>query len=477
MSVYSVLTRVVSIAAPLAAIVGCYGASTPGEPAGPPVTYYKDVEPIVQSHCLGCHSKGGIAPFTLDSYEAVKGMSSAIVAATKAGIMPPWGTSETKDCAPRYKWKNDPRLSTTELATLQGWDAQGTPAGDIKDSKAYAGGPTGLQNVDGTYEPQGPYTVTETNRDSFRCFVIDPKLTETKYINGSNIIPGNEQVVHHVLLFSTAATEVAKKQLGADGGYDCFGGIGLTKFSLVMGWVPGAFPQSFPEEIGTQIDPGTVFVMQIHYHPHALAAVNSKPDLTKVQIRYNKTVPPYEMTAALIGNFDKPIAGGSGLQYDGTDPKSLQEFKIPPGAKDVTILQKFLIPPELQNKPTPDLLLYGVGAHMHYVGTKERITVKHGTVKDGEPADGKECLLDMGQWDFNWQRVFQYDTPIASLPQVRALDELSIKCTYDNSLGNPFVAAALKEQGLTQPKEVTLGEETLNEMCLGVFQVLTLRGK
>ena len=100
--------------------------------AGPPVTYYKDVEPIVQSHCLGCHSKGGIAPFQLDTYEAVKGMSASIVAATKAGIMPPWGTTETSACAPRYKWKNDPRLSTTELATLQNLATNGAdPLGAV----------------------------------------------------------------------------------------------------------------------------------------------------------------------------------------------------------------------------------------------------------------------------------------------------------------------------------------------------------
>ncbi len=242
-----------------------------------------------------------------------------------------------------------------------------------------------------------------------------------------------------------------------------------------MGWVPGAFPQSFPEEIGTKVDPGTVFVMQIHYHPHSVAAVNSVPDTTKIDIRWNKTVPQYEMTAALVGNFSGPIQGSYGFVHDATDPKSLAEFKIPPNAKDVTITQKIALPPTINNQPTPDLLLYGVGAHMHYVGTKERITLKHATVKDGEPDDGRECLLDMDQWDFNWQRVFQYDTSIATLPQVRALDELAIKCTYDNSLGNPFVASALKAQGLSQPREVTLGEQTLEEMCLGVFQLLTPR--
>ncbi|CAN5447127.1 hypothetical protein BH09MYX1_BH09MYX1_61950 [soil metagenome] len=466
--------RVAVLAVPVVAAVGCFGATTDGtSQSSAPVTYYKDVEPIVQGHCLNCHSTGGIAPFTLDSYEAVRDNAQAIVGVTQAGTMPPWGTKESSACAPRYKWRSDPRLSTDELKTLEAWSDQNTPMGDAKDSKAYTPTPRGLQNVDTTLAPQGAYTVADTKRDSFRCFVIDPKLTESKYINGTNIVPGNEQVVHHALLFADPKNESSKKQLGPDGGYDCFGGIGVSELSLVMGWVPGAFPQSFPEEIGTKVEPGTVFVMQIHYHPHTLAAVNSKPDLTKVEIRWNKTVPKYQMTAALVGNFSGPIQGNYGFVHNGDDPKSLSEFRIPANAKDVTITQKIALPPTLDGKPTPDLLLYGVGAHMHYVGTKQQITLKHASVRDGESDDGKECLLDMDRWDFNWQRVFQYDTSIATLPQVRALDELSIKCTYDNTLQNSAVASALKAQGMSQPKDVVLGEQTLDEMCLGVFQLLT----
>jgi hypothetical protein len=38
---------------------------------------------------------------------------------------------------------------------------------------------------------------------------------------------------------------------------------------------------------------------------------------------------------------------------------------------------------------------------------------------------------------------------------------------------NPKVVAALREQNLTAPHDVSLGEQTLDEMCLGVYQVLT----
>jgi hypothetical protein len=50
-----------------------------------------------------------------------------------------------------------------------------------------------------------------------------------------------------------------------------------------------------------------------------------------------------------------------------------------------------------------------------------------------------------------------------------------MKCTYDNTLGNPKVVQALKEQGLSQPKDVSLGETTLDEMCLGAYEVIFRR--
>jgi hypothetical protein len=86
-----------------------------------------------------------------------------------------------------------------------------------------------------------------------------------------------------------------------------------------------------------------------------------------------------------------------------------------------------------------------------------------------EPAD--ECLLQTPNWDFNWQRGYLYDVPIEQAPSARAGDIINLRCTYDNSLNNSFVVEALEHQGLTEPRDVLLGEATLDEMCLGVFGI------
>ncbi|MCA9572842.1 MAG: hypothetical protein KC656_33625, partial [Myxococcales bacterium] len=70
---------------------------------GAEVTWHRDIRPLVETHCLGCHAEGGIAPFTLthdpDEWEnASAWWAPAAVRAVEAGTMPPWPASD--DCHP-----------------------------------------------------------------------------------------------------------------------------------------------------------------------------------------------------------------------------------------------------------------------------------------------------------------------------------------------------------------------------------------
>ena len=84
----------------------------------------------------------------------------------------------------------------------------------------------------------------------------------------------------------------------------------------------------------------------------------------------------------------------------------------------------------------------------------------------------EECLIETPNWNFNWQRIYVYDAELDKLPVINGGDRLRLKCTYDNSTANPFLMDALKSQGKSAPIPVTLGEQTLDEMCLAVVQVL-----
>src|SRR5579885_3232880 len=49
-----------------------------------PVTFYRDVLPILQRHCEACHRAGGIAPMAFETYAETKPFAEAIRAATQA---------------------------------------------------------------------------------------------------------------------------------------------------------------------------------------------------------------------------------------------------------------------------------------------------------------------------------------------------------------------------------------------------------
>jgi hypothetical protein len=145
------------------------------------------------------------------------------------------------------------------------------------------------------------------------------------------------------------------------------------------------------------------------------------------------------------------------------DPPGVIEFKIPTGAKDHTETMTTTV------SGSSDALIWGMGTHMHYAGRSMSIHLKRAAPQAGEPE--QECLIQTPSWNFNWQRGYAYDTPLDQVPVARSGDQYLLQCRYDNSLDNPFVATALKQQGLEAPRDVFLGETTLDEMCLGAFAI------
>ncbi len=58
--------------------------------ADAPLTFHKDVEPILQQHCQSCHRPGEIAPMPLLTYQEARPWAKAIRASVQQKLMPPW---------------------------------------------------------------------------------------------------------------------------------------------------------------------------------------------------------------------------------------------------------------------------------------------------------------------------------------------------------------------------------------------------
>jgi len=454
--------RLAIVAFSLGTVAACSGDPHPGPDAAPPprATWYQDVAPIVAEHCMGCHQDGGIAPFSLTEYADAKEYAAIMLYNVEHGIMPPWDAVDGDDCAPRYGWKDDPRLSDDELETLRWWVEDGTAEGepdDVPEPPTIA-----LEGITHSVQSATGYRV-EPGADQFICFVLDPGLTEDRYLNGIQLRPGNPEVVHHTVTWALApgATQDAViAASGLDQPFECEAGAqGLADSKLIHVWTPGNQPMVTPDELGIELKAGSVLITQYHYHPHPGAT--DEPDASTLELRLTAERPDKLYVIGAWGN-----ASTAPELLDGAGDRGAPEFFIPAGAADHEEAMRFTI--DLGGSPLR-FPLFAAYPHMHYVGVGLQVTITRATPAPEEPTS--ECLVNVDRWNFDWQRTYQYDAPIDTLPTVGHGDIIDIECSYDNTLDNPFVMRALEDQGLTSPIDITLGEQTLDEMCLGIFGI------
>jgi len=446
-----------TVGAITACLSACFtgGSSNPDGGTGNGVTFYKDVLPILQDNCQHCHVSGGVAPFPLVSYDDAKANAVGMVVDTQARIMPPWGAQTTSECTPRLPWKDDIRLSDPQIATIKAWHDGGDVAGNPADAPPPNTTPP-ITDLPGatSLTPAVPYTLTKTG-DYFRCFVLDPQITATGwYLTGTFIKPGNKTIVHHALVFEVPANATIPPPTdGVPNQYDCFGASGVSNAELIAAWAPGGAPQQYPTDVGHPLAVGSKFVMQIHYHPHTNATAD--PDATTFQFSTTTTKPTWTVGTALLGNYDTAVSNGTGLENP--------PFVIPPDAPNQIFTMDFTGPASVPIK----LRVLSILPHMHIVGSDIKVTIDRPAPDANNPAN--ECLVQVPTWNFNWQRNYQYDVDIASLPTVGAGDLIKVRCTYNNTLSNPALVQALNEAGQKQTQPVSLGETTLDEMCLAGF--------
>src|SRR5216684_6809188 len=113
----------------LVLLLSLSGSFAQSAPTMNPPTFYRDVLPILELHCLGCHRAGGIAPMPFETYEETRPFAGAIRRATQEKSMPPWFADSNVG-----RFSNDPSLRPAELATLAAWAEAKSPAGEIKDA-------------------------------------------------------------------------------------------------------------------------------------------------------------------------------------------------------------------------------------------------------------------------------------------------------------------------------------------------------
>ena len=152
-------------------------AAAPTRAAERPLTFNRDVAPIIFQNCSTCHRPGESAPFTLLNYDDVKQRARQIVTTTEHRFMPPWKPD------PEFRhFEGERWLDEDEIDTLRDWVDAGAVEGDPRDRPAPPRFPDGWQlgKPDLVLTMPEGFTVPAEGKDLFRNFVLPVPLNERK---------------------------------------------------------------------------------------------------------------------------------------------------------------------------------------------------------------------------------------------------------------------------------------------------------
>ena len=378
--------------------------------------YSEDIAPIIYGKCLQCHYNGGIAPLTLETYSSTVSNAGIIQHVTSNGEMPPWPPDTLFR---RYSFENT--LSFDEINTITDWITNGVPLGDtllLPPLPTFTNS-SSLGLADLELQIPNYISTASANSDDYVCFSIPTGLVQDKKIRAIEVIPGNLQAVHHVLVsidpFPNNSVVTTPNCMGPQG-------------DLIYSYAPGALPLVYPNLVnntfGVELTANSSISLNMHYPEGSAGQLDS----TKVKFYF------YSQNT-VIREISNDFLINEGL------------FGVP-----------FILPPNQITEitgsfgpTTQDYSFMSVFPHMHLLGSDiECVAIT--------PTNDTINLIRINNWDFEWQGDYYFEKFI----KIPAGSIIYAKGHYDNTISstNP------------NPLSVQSGFNTEDEMFICIFQFL-----
>ena len=386
------------------------------------VTYAKDIAPILHERCVSCHREGGIAPFSLETWDDVQGNVSMMEEVLELERMPPW--FGVMDEAKRGGFSNDKRLSPTETRLLKTWFASGAPSGKLSDTPKFPPFQSewSIGKPDIIIEMKEPFKVPASGEVEYQFISQDLNLPKGVWVQAAQVLPGKPQVVHHINVHISESpyTPSSTEEMNL---FRLFGLTG-SKASLLASFIPGDAARHYPDDHGVYIPEGGSIVFENHYTPNGVAT----EDRSRVGLILAKTPPKHRIRSHLLIQRKIDIPAGDPMV------KSEKSVTFDDGAK-----------------------LMSVRPHMHKLG-------KHIKYELITPDGKTETILSIPRWDFNWQSIYEFKNPIVIPPG----SDIKVTAYWDNSSLNP-------NNPVSPPVDVGWGLQTQFEMLNGGLTFVSLK--
>ena len=386
---------------------------------------FRDIAPILETHCAGCHQAGEIGPMPLTTYAQTRPWAKAIKQAVVQGTMPPWHA----DRASSMRFTNTRLLKEPEIRQLAEWADGGAPEGDpgvaIRHAQASEGWKLGKPDLvirvpgakipaSGVFEYTFLVTPVDVPADTWIAaaeWKIDQRAV-VHHMNaflrppgssfGANVEPGK--------LYVPTRDERAARHAGERE---------VDRRELLIGYEPGYKPAPWGDGRAKLLRKGSSVVFEIHYNTSGKPLV----DYSELGIYFAKR-PPRERVLTLT-----PADAG---------------LTIPAGDSNYSshVTATF----------THAVKLVSLQPHMHLRGKAFEISVTY--------PDGKhDVLLRVPRYDFNWQTTYFLRDPMV-LPKGTVLEYTA---TFDNSANN--------RHNPDPTKIVHWGDQSWEEMNIGFTEV------
>ena len=383
-------------------------------------TWSNDVACILYTHCTTCHHDNGIAPFALTSYTDAQSHMALMYTDINNHIMPPYPPDVNYQhyIGERY-------LNSNELSILNAWIHAGGPEGDSAQAPPKPVYTPGAVITNPDFTARIPtYTVPQINSDLYRCFIISNPSAQTKYVTGLEVIPGNNEAVHHVIVYAdTSAKPIQLDSADPGLGYTEFGGDGSNSGQMLGVWTPGADPYYTPPGMGITVPAGARIIVQIHYPATSSGMVDS----TRVNLKFSSNANVRQVSIAQVLNYYTNMTNGP--------------LVIPANAVD-TFYEELTVPAKVT--------VLSVSPHSHLICTDMK--------SFGVQPNGDTIPFVTEKWNFHWQGFYSFKKPIV-LPLGT---KIYGKAIYDNTSNNPL-------NPNFPPQPVVAGESTTNEMMIFFF--------
>jgi hypothetical protein len=389
------------------------------------VTFYRDVLPVIQSHCQVCHRPGEIAPMPFVTYEETKKWAVPIRESVRTKKMPPWFAD------PRFgHFSDDLSLTPQQIDTLAAWAEAGAPAGDPHDAPPPRHWTTAwnIDQPDRIVQMPTVVPIPAHGDVEYTYEVVSTGFKKDMWVQSSEVRPSSRANVHHAVVYIRPPD--SKWLRGAPVGVP-FTASSLndeklrhqaheTDTDMLLVYAPGSSPDRWPDGMAKFIPAGSDLVFQMHYTTNGHAV----KDQTSIGMVFAKHPPAQRVFTLQLANDHDTIP-------------------IPPGADNYRV--------EVSGTLPNDCTLLSFFPHMHLRGKRFEYNLV-------QPDGTIETLLRVN-YDFYWQLSYRLTEPRF----LKAGTKLQAVAWYDNSANNPH--------NPDPESPVRWGDQTYNEMMVGFFDV------